>query len=167
MRPLVSSWRWRWIETAESGQTSVTKHSRHGGTTQSDGCPNLPARQTFCSAQLDDQHSKIQRRDPSAAVRSRPSIIQRLHPTHPMPRQPLIGPSSADACRPCGGRYARSFHHHPLDQQRSTCRTTSRILVNVHPGSFSATCSFGDFQDRRSRLDGQFLSVNNVLRHHN
>jgi hypothetical protein len=36
--------------------------------------------------------------------------------------------------------------------------------VTVHPGSFCAICSFGDFQIRRSRLDGQLLSRNNVLR---
>jgi hypothetical protein len=53
-----------------------------------------------------------------------------------------------------------------MDQQRSTCGEASRILVDVHLGSFLPTCSFGDFQIGGSRLDGQLFSRNNVLAHH-
>jgi hypothetical protein len=53
-----------------------------------------------------------------------------------------------------------------LDQQRSTQRTSSRILVSVHPGPSCQPVRFDSFQIDESRPDGQPASRNNVLTHH-
>jgi len=163
--PFVSPRRWPRLKTAQTRQTCLPDDSSNRGATEAHRLPNLPARQSLAT-QHHNQRSNLWRGHSSASVWSRATIVERHHSAPAMPTKPLIAPSSADAGRARRNGRAPSFGHHALDQQRSTRGATSRILVNVHPGSFCATCSLGDFQDRRSRLDGQFLSVNNVLRHH-
>ena len=59
-----------------------------------------------------------------------------------------------------------SLFAHSLDQQGSTQRTSSRILVHVHSGPSCQPVRLKSFQIDESRPDGQLASRNNVLASH-
>jgi len=114
--------------------------------------------------QLDDQGTGG-RVDGVRAVWSRASVRHRLIVFSAA--DPLVRPTytQASGLRRLSERPATL--QDAMDQQRSTCREASRILVDVHLGSSLPTCSFGHFQIGGSRPDGQAFSRNNVLVHHN
>ena len=55
----------------------------------------------------------------------------------------------------------------PLDQQHSTGRASSGILVKLHLGSFVETVALNTSSLTEKGPDGQLPDGNNVLRNHN
>ena len=154
-------WRSR-LEAPEPAQSLTAADPGYRRETDPGQHCDLSNRSTLL-AQSDDLSPELRfgrrvRVRPRAAVRQR--LILRGAPD-PLPPSPITD---------TGGR--RRLVHRPalfgdsFEQQCSTCRAGSRILVHVHPGPPCQPVRLKSFQIDESRPDGQPPSRNNLLTHH-
>src|SRR6266581_1226385 len=153
------------IEKAQPSKTCCSAHTSHGRRAGgSNAVRNLPHGHS-CLSQLHDPRSLLSANLFRLILRSRATVFEWL--VGYGSSSPLARSANAHPRCPCRCAERPSLILHPLYQQRSTRGQTSRILVYVHPGSSVRSVRLEGFQIRRSRLDGQLLSGNNLLRHHN
>jgi hypothetical protein len=160
--PLIATRRRRRIDPAQAIESFSPADPPDGGQAHSgEHCD--PAFGHSRSSQRHHQ-AALTAADRAAAMGSRASIGHRLIAF--AATNPLSGPPHAQASglrrllqRPA--RFQDSFQ-----QQLSTCRAASRILVHVHSGPSCHSVRFESFQNDESRPDGQLTSRNNVLAHH-
>jgi hypothetical protein len=96
----------------------------------------------------------------------RTAIDQRRLPGLPITSFPFRSGSAGNAGR-LGGAGHGDACLDALDQQHSTGRASSGILVKLHLGSFVETVALNTSSLTEKGPDGQLPHGNNVLRNHN
>jgi hypothetical protein len=155
--------RWRSIQGAQSFQSGRSDDACNRCAAAAYMVCDLSAGQPR-SAKFHYSSSRT-RTGTAGAVWPRRAVIQSLESCLSEASQPLPSRTRTDAN--CVTRFIHrpAVREHSIDQQGSTLRRESSILMNVHLGLLRlSVCSHS--QIHRSRPGGQLLSLNNVLRHH-
>ena len=164
--PLVPvGWRRRSVKVSPSRQTGESKNATDSRSAESEFGRNLSAWLPF-DPKGDHLLSHSRTRPSWRVSRSRGAINQGVHAALLPARQPLIARALTDT------RSRTCFVHRPaldpdsMNEKDSTPEAGSRILVNVHLGSLSASVGLSTIRFAESRPDGQPPLLNNVLKDH-
>jgi len=153
------------LKGAKTTKATALKDASHRRARQAQAGCNLTSRQTS-AAQSDDLSHHLCRGLGRHPVRSRRALHEPRRALGPVPGQPPVSRSLAEALGLSRLLHRPPLLAHPPYKQGSTCDAASGILVDVHPGLLSGTDRLGPNQLLRKSSDGQLLSLNNVLRLH-
>jgi hypothetical protein len=152
------------VEVLEPRETLLGQDAGHCGRTRSDtrgdlgsGLPT-PAQSEDL---LDDERRGLTRR----TMGSRAAIHQRRRAVQLIATFPFRSGSAGNTGR-LGGAGDGDTRLNPLNQQHSTGRASSGILVKLHLGSFVETVALNTSSLTEKGPDGQLPHGNNVLRNH-
>jgi len=150
---LVTASRLFGLEAIEAREALAGQDTGHRGARQTHPYGDLRAG-VAASSQSDHLFDPIQMNLPWHPVRARTAIDQRRLAALPVSRLPLEGSPSRQT-----GRLGGAGHRHPsldpTNQEHSTGRTASGILVKLHLGSFVETVALDTSSLTEPSPDGQ------------
>jgi hypothetical protein len=152
------------IQVLESREAVSGQDAGHGGGTGTNSRGDLGS-SLSAMAQPEDLLDEDRRGLPRRALGPRAAIDQRRRAGLLIATLPFPGRSAGNSGR-LGGAGQGDAGLDTLDQQHSTGRATSSILVKLHLGSFAEAVALNTSSLIEEGPDGQLLHVNNVLRNH-
>jgi hypothetical protein len=152
------------VEVLEPGEALPSQYAGHRGRARADSRGDLGAGLPT-SAQSEDLFDNVGMGLTRRTMRLRTTIDQCRRAGLVIPPLPFRSCSAVNT-----GRLGGTGHGHPcldaLDQQHSTGRASSGILVKLHLGSFDDLLALDTSSLTDLGPDGQLLRGNNVLRNH-